>query len=550
VPATAASSAATDPGAPDEAVIDYIVQPRDTLIGLGRDLFNDPSAWPEVAALSGLRNPDRIFPGQHLKVPERLLRWTAVPARLAHVEGQVTVDNLPAAAGQAVQPGQTVATAADSSAVVLLDDGSRIRMSPDTALRIDQHRRYALHGSTADSASLQREEEGTFAATMRLIRGGIEVLASKVLRAKPLDVQTPTAVVGVRGTEYRVRDGGVAPGTRTEVLDGVVAAGTATAATTAERGIGGEVSVSAGQGVAIRQGLPLRVVPLQPAPDLSAVPQRFERPVVRFPATGALPLRVQVARDAAQQQLVADEVVQPGQDVRIGGLPDGTWYLRARSIGDQGIEGLNADRSFVLKARPEPPAASLPRRDAKVPAGPVEFAWAQNTEAASYRLQVARDADFGDAPVRDGIATAQITLPLTEPGTYAWRMASVRSDGDVGPWGDPVRFEIKALPEPPRGGTSADGRSIELSWSGRPEDRQHVQLATDAAFTSIVSEAELDAAHWTLPRPRYPGTYYFRYQSLEPDGYVSPWSSTLKFDVQRDNRDLLIFVPALLLLLL
>ena len=34
--------------------------------------------------------------------------------------------------------------------------------------------------------------------------------------------------------------------------------------------------------------------------------------------------------------------------------------------------------------------------------------------------------------------------------------------------------------------------------------------------------------------PSGPGEYFFRYQSVEPDGYVSPPSSTLKLNVPRD----------------
>lgn len=36
-------------------------------------------------------------------------------------------------------------------------------------------------------------------------------------------------------------------------------------------------------------------------------------------------------------------------------LPDGRYLLRVRGTDRTGLEGLNADRAFVLKARPEPP---------------------------------------------------------------------------------------------------------------------------------------------------------------------------------------------------
>jgi len=47
--------------------------------------------------------------------------------------------------------------------------------------------------------------------------------------------------------------------------------------------------------------------------------------------------------------------------------------------------------------------------------------------------------------------------------------------------------------------------------------------------------------------PSRGGRYYFRYRSLEPDGYVTPYSETLIVDVPRDWRVWLLLVPALLL---
>ena len=56
--------------------------------------------------------------------------------------------------------------------------------------------------------------------------------------------------------------------------------------------------------------------------------------------------------------------------------------------------------------------------------------------------------------------------------------------------------------------------------------------------------ADLDAPRWTLPRPSQGGTYYFRYRSTEPDGFVGPtvrrWSSRV-----RDWRFLWLLAPLL-----
>ena len=56
-------------------MLSLTIRNQDTLIGLGRRLFNSPTAWREVARLNRLSNPNRLAPGQVIEVPERLLRW-------------------------------------------------------------------------------------------------------------------------------------------------------------------------------------------------------------------------------------------------------------------------------------------------------------------------------------------------------------------------------------------------------------------------------------------------------------------------------------------
>ncbi|HEY9238155.1 MAG TPA: hypothetical protein VIP10_04865, partial [Burkholderiaceae bacterium] len=121
---------------------------------------------------------------------------------------------------------------------------------------------------------------------------------------------------------------------------------------------------------------------------------------------------------------------------------------------------------------------------------------------------------------------------------------------DAGPFGDVQRFELRPTPEPAAVARSADGNALVFRWSGsRAEDRQQVEFARDLAFTQGVSRAEVSGAEWTLPVPDSGGRYYFRYRSVEPDGFVTPYSETLQVDVPRDKSGLGLLLPLLLLLL-
>ena len=531
-----AAALAGTAGAADDT-IDFRVRPGDTLIGLSRQVFVSAAAWREIARLNRLPDPNRIQPGQTLRVPTRLMRSTALAARLVSTVGEVSVGGAVAETGATLVEGQAVQTGANGSAVVELADGSRMRVPPSSLAEIVASRRYGAPESAADTG-------GWFAGAMRLVRGSVEMFATQIRRARPLEVSTPTAVVGVRGTHYRVAlDESAA--TRSEVLEGRVRLD----ATDRRSG----ADLAAGFGAVLDPGADRAPAPiaLPAAPDLSAVPARFERPLVRFPlAAETVPLRVQVAEDAAFDRIVSDQVSQPGTEVRIAGLPDGPWHLRARRLDARGLGGFDAARSFELKARPEPPASSRPRANAKQAVGAVEFAWARNVEAARVHLQVAADAGFAQPLIdRSDLDGGEARAELPAPGTYFWRVASVKADGDHGPFGDAQRFELRPNPEPPKGGLGADGKSIVLSWPGRPEDRQQVELARDPAFTDIVARAELPSAEWSVPTPSRSGTYYFRYRSVEPDGYVSPYSSTLSIEVPRDWTRLWPLAPLLLLLL-
>ena len=518
-----------------EPTVEVRVGERDTLIGLSERVFNGPAAWQEIARLNRVRDPNRIVPGQVLRVPTRLMRTTPLPATLLSAVGDVQVNNQPAAAGTALAEGQSVQTGTNGSAVIGLADGSRVRVPPSSLAEVMANRAY---GASADAATAANT--GAFSGALRLVRGSVDVLASKLRRATPLEVTTPTAVIGVRGTQYRVSLDAEST-TRSEVLEGQVRFDATS------RSVGSDLPAGFGAAIDARALKPVPTA-LLPAPDLAAMPSRFERPLVRFAVPGETrPLRVQVAADSAFEQVVSDLRIAPGSEVRIAGLADGSWHLRARRVDGQGLEGFDKATAFTLKARPEPPASNSPRPGSKSTVGAVEFAWSPNLEARSARLQVARDAAFAQLVLeRDGLTASRESMTLSEPGIYFWRLGSVRADGDRGPFGDPQRFELRALPEPPQGGVADDGKSLRLAWSGRAEDKQEVELARDPQFNEIVARATLERPQWDLPTPSSGGTYYFRYRSIEPDGFVTPYSATLTIDVPRDWRWLWLLAPLLL----
>ena len=149
---------------------------------------------------------------------------------------------------------------------------------------------------------------------------------------------------------------------------------------------------------------------------------------------------------------------------------------------------------------------------------------------------------------RDKIDDATLRAEMPAAGSYFWRLASVRPSGDQGPFGDAQHFELRPTPEPATVERAVDGNTLVFRWSGRPEDRQQVEFARDLEFAQIVERSEVSGSEWTLPLPSSGGRYYVRYRSVEPDGFVTPYSDKLMVDVPRDWSGLGLLLPLLILL--
>jgi hypothetical protein len=551
LPAVHAAPVATPaPAAPaaDEGMLAYTVTSHDTLIGLNRTLFAAPGAWKEVSRLNHLSNSNRIHAGQVLMVPAHFLHSKVVPAQLLSAFGDVRIADKPVAAGVAFNVGESIRTGESSTAVVLLADGSHVKLAPNTEGRLDEQRRFQIKATAAAI------DDGLVAATLRLLSGSVEVFASKVLRARPLEVSTPTAVIGVRGTVYRVRND-VTPATAsasavnasaTEVLEGKVHAQVGAAATQA-------ADVPAKFGAPLEPGKKPVVLPLPPAPDLSALPAQFDQLPIKLHLGGPLPLRVQVANDAAFDHIQLDLHVAAGDDIRIPQLADGDWHLRVRRISPEGLEGLDGLRDFTLRARPESPFLVEPPANAKRPVGDVALRWTHNPDAATYVVEVARDAQFKQIALRDEqVRGEQLVFHPADSdfgaadGVYWWHVVSVNADGRRGAWGDTQALILRATPRAPLGRVSPDGSGVELSWGGRPEDRAEVEMARDAAFQQIVGRGDFAAPGGKLGRPSS-GTYFARYRFVEPDGFKTAWSPPVKIDVDASwTRSWRAFLPDVL----
>lgn len=117
--------------------------------------------------------------------------------------GEVTAERNPAIAlakGDTVLDDDIVATGDASRAQLLLLDGAKIALRPNSRLRIDE---FVFQGSTIDSSAAVVSTSGD-RSVATLIKGGLRTITGAIGKedAAAYEVRTPVGVLGIRGTEY------------------------------------------------------------------------------------------------------------------------------------------------------------------------------------------------------------------------------------------------------------------------------------------------------------------------------------------------------------
>lgn len=512
----------------------YSVQRGDTLIGIRDRLLVPRADWRVLQRLNRVADPLRLAPGRTLQLPVALLRDQPAVAEALHVFGAVSASRGggaadPLAPGSTLADGDVVRTGPGASATLRFADGSRLLIRPDSEVRVERLTQ------SADRRATRTE--------LRLERGAADstVTPTSVPGARRYQIRTPVANLGVRGTRFR-SDAGSGE-TRVEVLEGSVRAAQGRR----------ETPVAAGFG-ALAGPKPIRVRELLAPPELAGVPAHVERlPLaLKWPETrGATAYRAQVLRDGEADALVAD-ARNTTPAISYGGddLADGRYILRVRAIDTDGIEGRDASTAFVLKARPEPPFLQRPAADATVYDETVAFAWTRHPAAERYRVQVADTPDFANPRLdRSDITSNEFTfaLPL---GSHHWRVATIKADGDQGPFGDTQSLTRRdPPPAPPPAESKATDKGLSLRWraSEEPGARYPWQLAGPAGFEAPLREGVSPDA--TLLLEALPaGRYRLRVRTVNAEGVAGPWGTPQEIEVPHSKWWWLLASPLLLLL--
>lgn len=496
----------------------YNVRSGDTLIDIANLYLERSAGWEKLQQLNKVPDPKHLQPNSKLRIPVAWLKREAAVAEVVRIQGEVQKiseagqEIAKIEAGQQLRVGDTLKTATGSMLTLRFVDGSRVLVAENSKVTLST---LLVYGKT-----------GMADTKLKLHEGSVETqVAPQKGAAAKYEVKAPTLNLGVRGTDFRVRVDGVSGTTRSEVLEGRVAAA----------GERRQVMVNAGFGTLAEAGqAPHPPKPLLHAPDLGAAPLLLERVPLRFQwqaVPGAQSYRAQVFADHSFDRMILDGVFSANAAKWVD-LPDGKYVFRVRSIDSDGLEGLNADKDFTLKARPEPPFIKGPFDGSKVYGEKAIFSWADSSIAQAYHVQVSSTPDFSK-PLSDesNFSAIEHTLALS-PGQYYWRIASLMADGDQGPFSDVQAFTQRKIPASPAvEAPKIDDKSLSFRWkAGTDGEKYQFQFASDSEFKNLLLDSVTAESQISVPRPGA-GEYFMRVKTIDADGFAGPFGQAQRIEI-------------------
>ena len=126
-----------------------------------------------------------------------LSAWAADVGQVKTAKGAVFIERggekTAAQVGTKVQQSDTVVTGADGAVGIAFVDNSTVSSGPNSVLVIEK---FAFDTTTY---------QGAFDATLK--KGTLSVISGKIAKQSPdaMKIRTPSAILGVRGTEFVVR---------------------------------------------------------------------------------------------------------------------------------------------------------------------------------------------------------------------------------------------------------------------------------------------------------------------------------------------------------
>lgn len=408
----------------------YTTRPNDTLWDISQKYLKSVTYWERLQKHNSIDIAKHLAPGTRLRIPLKWLKIQAADAIIVNTTGKVelvTSDSTKAKAPsskQSISIGHTIITGDNGSALVQFADGSTLLIQKNSQVIFNT---LSSYGQT-----------GMVDTRLRLQQGRVETSVTPMKNSgSRYEIKTPAAVAAVRGTQFRVAYEDKQQTMTSEVVNGTINV-------TAE---GIQQVVEKGFGTITEKGkAPVVPVKLLAKPDLKNLPDtlKYLPFTFKWPALeNAMQYRIQVS-SAEQKNALIHESNQNTEQFTLNALNDGKYILRVRGINKSGLEGFNAEHTFILNT--DFPVVTLisPADKLTTSNKTLTFAWEIEKKATSYQLQVAIDHEFNNLII-DQISTQNTVtnIDILQAGIYFWRITAIDKDGNKGKHSEVREFSIK-----------------------------------------------------------------------------------------------------------
>lgn len=311
--------------------------------------LENPDLWNQIAEHNLLR------PGVRIRIPGDMLKRDRIPSKVVHCAGTVEVsrafDNgsqpggqpelqaqreqwTPAVEALLVQEGDWIRTGVRSSVVIRQEDGTEVRLEPESKLLLQR-------------ARLSRNASGNVRLTrLELESGSISSNVVELENGSRFEVSTASATTSIHGTEFRLRVTSQGE-TRLEVLAGVAEFANAAESVTVDGNHGSVISDTTSR-------------PRSPQ-HLPATPQRlvftgddvtrgFEPDVLSWePVPNATRYELEIARDTGFSNLLArwsTKLTSSTMDTGVN-ITTGVYYVRVSAVDIHGFRGAPSQPQYL-----------------------------------------------------------------------------------------------------------------------------------------------------------------------------------------------------------
>jgi len=366
----------------------------------------------EIAAFNQLRNIHLLQPNQTIKIPLGVLKTINVSANILDATGDVQIKKSELGAFQKINiaeqllAGAIVKTGLNSIVKLRFADGSETVLQPNSTLKV--------------LASHQYAGKLNYVIKLQLSAGRTEITANPAhLENHHLEVETPSAVAVVRGTQFRVA---ADPANAVEeTLRGHVAFAVGEHAVDVHENFGS---------VSVNGQVPLPPQQLPNPPETNSFSNSFDELPISFPINSAVAGTVwaQLAKNAAFTEII-DEKTQDYSSqlathvLRYDNLTTGQYFLKLRTQDVTGLQSIDAIHSFTMNPIAVRPILTFPKEVTLVD-GNTDFKWTHLSNKNAFLIQIASDAAFNHIVLEKLTSFNTFNLVSDLPkGEYYWRVA-------------------------------------------------------------------------------------------------------------------------------